>query len=756
MKAPVSLCVISRRDPHLRDMLGSVAPYVSEVVIVCNDATDTETAGIAQEYGARYEVYLGANDAEGRIDDFAQLRNHGLELATQPWVMWADSDDLVVHADALAGLVARLEPNQGVLLPYEYGYDPAGRCICRHYRERIWARGRCRFVGRVHEVAVPDPPGLVMAKSDEVLYQHRRQYIARPAEANRNLRILEAMAVDERRENPRTLYYLGLEQANAGRAVEAEQTLAEYVERSGFPDERAMALYRLVELCEQRKDYSAALRWAWEAAKANDWFESEYALTRSFYFAGEHSRALRHGKTALERPPTDTLLFVDETQRQTIKRYLTVSANAAGDVESARRYNRDVLESYPDDPLARYNEGLFASALDAGAGLLGTGDAPPASSPSGGGVPQVPPHYSPGRLRIGFVTYPAPEPWDATSVDTTGIGGSETMMAHMARLLAAKSHAVTVGANPPCVAVHDGVKYVPWQDMAGQYDVLVVSRYADLLERQVLRATVKILWCHDVMAHHATAARMLKADRVLALSEWHRQNLIAVHGLPPDQVIKTRNGIDYSRFDQPVARNPYRCINASSPDRSWPVLLDIWPRILEREPKASLHLFYGFDTWRKCADPKQLELIARLEQQIARTKGVFYEGRVNQQRLAAEYLASGVWVYPTWFWETSCIGAMEAQAAGCHVVTSRRAALPETIRDPGAALLDGEWTSPEYQAQFVEAAVQALHKPARPRAVHSEHSLRTLADDWEDMFHRLLEETSRCPIPAYQPTEAYR
>ena len=71
-------------------------------------------------------------------------------------------------------------------------------------------------------------------------------------------------------------------------------------------------------------------------------------------------------------------------------------------------------------------------------------------------------------------------------------------------------------------------------------------------------------------------------------------------------------------------------------------------------------------------------------------KGVVAHGRVDQQTLAREMLSAGVWILPTWFCETSCISAMEAQAAGLRIVASKLAALEETVADRGE-LITEDW-----------------------------------------------------------------
>ena len=147
----------------------------------------------------------------------------------------------------------------------------------------------------------------------------------------------------------------------------------------------------------------------------------------------------------------------------------------------------------------------------------------------------------------------------------------------------------------------------------------------------------------DIFAGNATHRNMLKADRVLGLSEWHCQFLRSHHNLPAAQVLKTRNGIDLTRFAEPVERNPHKAVYSSSPDRALPVLLDVWPKIRERVPDAELHIFYGFFNWRKIAeaqgDQDQQKTIDCLERRIAELKdqGVVYRDKVDQVTLAKEF-----------------------------------------------------------------------------------------------------------------------
>jgi glycosyltransferase involved in cell wall biosynthesis/2-polyprenyl-3-methyl-5-hydroxy-6-metoxy-1,4-benzoquinol methylase len=380
---------------------------------------------------------------------------------------------------------------------------------------------------------------------------------------------------------------------------------------------------------------------------------------------------------------------------------------------------------------------------------------------------QAPPANS--NLDIVFFIGDGVEVWTPASVKASGIGGSETAAVEMAKRLAANGNKVRVysGCGTSGDGIYDGVEYHQtnkFQDLT--CDVLIVSRRADMLaDRYNIEAKLKLLWVHDVYAIGATNELLLKADRILALSEWHKQNLINHHNLHPDHIIVTRNGIDLERFNKKVARNKFKAINSGSPDRSWPVLLECWTTIKERVPEAELHLFYGFKNWEYSAPffPGQTDLIAYLKNKIKEleTLGVVNHDRVNQEQLAEEFLSAGCWIHPTWFTETSCITAMEAQAAGLRMVTSSLAALNETVSTRGV-LIDGEWTSPEYKAKFVDAVVKAMtdyneaDRLQLQKYAKEHFDWNSLAREWETKFSELIVELKVNPIVPYQPTNAYK
>jgi glycosyltransferase involved in cell wall biosynthesis len=274
-----------------------------------------------------------------------------------------------------------------------------------------------------------------------------------------------------------------------------------------------------------------------------------------------------------------------------------------------------------------------------------------------------------------------------------------------------------------------------------------------------VKAKVKVLWVHDIHCGGSDAAMhrsLLKYDLILCLSDWHKQFFLQTYPfLDPNKVTVTRNGIKTERFAAATLerKKTNKLIYTSSANRGLETLLQWFPAIKSRVPDVTLDVYYGFDTWRAAVRGHQqsLDEINALENLAKATDGVSLKGRVNQTVLAEAFMDSKVWAYPTMFTETSCISAMEAQAAGCLIVTTEVAALGETVKH---GILIGTPTGEQYKKIFVDSVVAGL------RGVHSSEQLaaiehgRTLgwdvlAKDWVTLFENLTAQVQDLPMHNY-------
>jgi len=322
------------------------------------------------------------------------------------------------------------------------------------------------------------------------------------------------------------------------------------------------------------------------------------------------------------------------------------------------------------------------------------------------------------RLDVVIYTGRALEPWDPDTLRAEGMAGSETMAWELARQLVVLGHRVRVFAD--CLGKEGLFEGVEWLDSrrfrALTCDVLLSSREPAAVDpAHEVKAKVRLLWVHDVhCGDRLTPERDARTDAYLCLSGWHVACFLQHHPqVSAGKVLQIRNGIDVDEFSPHPSevRDPVRAIYSSCPSRGLKIALDAWPQVRAAVPSATLHVYYGFQNWERRAtrdgDQRALETILALKLQLENTEGVEFHGRVSPGVLAAQFRGASLWAYPNWFEETSCITAMQAQAAGLRIVTSALAALCETVGDRGV-LLAQDPRSDAYRTAFTQATIAAL------------------------------------------------
>lgn len=341
------------------------------------------------------------------------------------------------------------------------------------------------------------------------------------------------------------------------------------------------------------------------------------------------------------------------------------------------------------------------------------------------------------------------EEWAPPVLNTTGIGGSETAVVKIAEQFAGAGWTTDVYCHAGRYeGEYDGVGYWEPERLEGgtNADVLVVWRNP-AAHSIPITATQRVLWCHDVAYGPGVAGDMRVWDRVLGVSAHHANHLGRVYGLQADKMDFVPNGIDPARFVDTGRKIPGRCVYASSPDRGLDILLDLWPKIIGDETFPELHIAYGWENFDIGIRHGRRDLAAlkeRIEKQISNTPQVVWRGRLPQNELAQLYGESVAWLYPTAFFETSCISAAEAMAGGCVPVCSAVGALRETVGDGGVVVTGPNGTrSNPYSSAWRDFWVQCV------QGVVFETNLRlTLAAQarqraqsltWEHAFARWLQ-----------------
>lgn len=179
-----------------------------------------------------------------------------------------------------------------------------------------------------------------------------------------------------------------------------------------------------------------------------------------------------------------------------------------------------------------------------------------------------------------------------------------------------------------------------------------------------------------------------RADRLIAVSDFTRRELIEVLGVAPSRIATTleaaRDGfrprtaqecaatlaehkLDYRRF--------LLCVGTLEPRKNLDLVINAYAGMPQAFRRAHPLVLVGMRGW----------LTSRLEatlQPLVRTGEARPLGYVSDDALAALYASALVLVYPSMY-EGFGLPPLEAMACGTPVIASNRASLPEVVGDAG-------------------------------------------------------------------------
>ena len=231
------------------------------------------------------------------------------------------------------------------------------------------------------------------------------------------------------------------------------------------------------------------------------------------------------------------------------------------------------------------------------------------------------------------------------------------------------------------------------------------------------------------------------------MGSWQAEDLCAVSGFPREKIYLLKNGIHLPDFVADEKRAANRLIYTSTPFRGLTYLPTILKELRKKHADLEWHVFSGYQVYAGPDghfDPTAEKQFADITQRLSQAPGIVLHGNVKQSELAREFLKSTILAYPNSHKETSCITAMEAQAAGCPIVTSALAALPETVGNAGL-LIRGIPGSSQYLRDFIIAVdrllsdatlYKTLSENGRQRA--QEFSWTTIATHFETYLRKVL------------------
>jgi len=754
-KLTLTAAMIVRDGGELfKQCLESITPLVDELIVVDTGSKD-ESRALAKSHGARLFEFEW-------VDSFAAARNESWKHIRTTHALWLDHDDVILGGEHLRPKLAEIEAIKeahGLWCPYQYAFDSYGNCTTVHTRERVVKMDRpWKWKNRIHETVSTQVPG-VWYRCEEVIWKHLRQ--PKP-QMERNLRLL-FMDYAEEPDSPRTVLYIGHQYFSGGEWGKAAEWYERFaMDMRGLVVERWQALCYLARCCRMMGDTNAALKWAWAAVSIAPWWQDGYlqiaeahAMTEEWdkviYWA-EYSRTQ-------EKPPEPVFTNPVEEAAQAAC-LLERAYGIAGDYPKAVAENDRARRYMPKEENLIHNGKLFRDAI--GQVKLRDGyvnlarrmsDSKRISlAKSLNGVVQEPDVRDilvPALIRkakrgtqpdVTIFCGETLDEWTPPTLEQTGIGGSETAVVEIAKRLNGAGFRTCVYGKPgPAEGFHDGVGYIDWRRWrdTNKTDTFIAWR-TPFEEHGNVQAQRKWLWMHDlnkgVMPNEANTHFY---DAIYAVSQFHADYLAKAYPFLADRVSHLPNGVNLERFQQSVGRQRNKVVWLSSPDRGLIHLLNAWPNIMQAEPSAQLHIFYGWDNIDKMIAMGYSDLAAYklMVLQALKQPGVFWRGRVNQNELAKELLSAEAWAYPTSFVETGGISAVEALAADCYIVTSALGNLPEIVGDAGWCI-PGHPGTPTYQKRFVGLLAGGLLDVQLKHSFDGKRVPRAQMFTWDRAFER--------------------
>jgi len=691
----------------LKKAIESVAEYIDEIIVVTDKAGSLVDA-VVEELGGK--VYYREWD-----DNFANQRNFCFEQATGDWIMWLDSDDIVKNPHKIRPLL-KIAPRdaKAIVVNYVYERDKYGNTLVEHWRERIVRKeGEYKWVGVLHETLVDNNnPPVVKTKDFEIIHEHP-DFSGKISE--RNVKILEkeiARQKDAGEEvDPRLVYYLGVSYKAMGVYDMAERLLNAFCKVSGWDEQRYDAYIQLSEIGVGADNMDVAADYALLAIKERpDYPDAYYQLGNVYAEFGKFEKCRDWIEVGLSKKQNPNSDWVIQARKPQALLNISVAYTNLGQFEESNKCLEELKTLWPrergikkaikeNNRLVEHKK-ISKSFLD-----IARYNNKYDKSKNKKLIEAIPKTHkdNPITLQLKW-TYGKSKTWDnksiviycGTSFDEwspkivkRGIGGSEEAVINMSLCLTKLGYNVTVYNN--CGkqdGTYDGVEYKNhWEcNFNDQFNIFIGWRTPELFYKSI-KADKKYLWMHDVVENDTFNKTILNnVDKVILLSKYHRS---LFPNIPEDKVFYSNNGIDPKDFEGTEDRDPNRLIYASCPSRGLEHLAEMWSSIRKVNPKAELHVYYGWENYIKGNQnyPKRMEWMYKLQANL-KQDGIIDHGRIGHKELAREFMRSSIWAYPTEFPEINCITAMKAQAAGCIPVTTGFAALEETQQYGAKAKLE--------------------------------------------------------------------
>ena len=236
-------------------------------------------------------------------------------------------------------------------------------------------------------------------------------------------------------------------------------------------------------------------------------------------------------------------------------------------------------------------------------------------------------------------------------------------------------------------------------------EVLIISRYINYFLYYNFSSKKTFLWIHDIHlcpyyegdsfsreGYYILKNCIHKIDKLITLTKWHSHKFVEFYDFVDYNKIKIiGNGIDITNFLLPSSssleeeeedlaeeekekKEGFRFIWTSALNRNIEICVEIFKLICKEYPKSTLHIFRETTNYEKYIET------------LKDYSNIIFYGSVDHSRIISEFKKSDIWLYPTFWEETYCISALEAQYSKTLCIYNSIGSLGEVIGNRGIVI----------------------------------------------------------------------
>jgi FkbM family methyltransferase len=344
--------------------------------------------------------------------------------------------------------------------------------------------------------------------------------------------------------------------------------------------------------------------------------------------------------------------------------------------------------------------------------------------------------------------------WTGSDILTKGVGGSETWAIETASAMQSlyPQYKVVLFCKTDSYENFRNVDYYPLDEFYNfitttRVKACIVSRFSHYCTL-ALQGFVDNLYLmlHDLGPTGNVLPLDNKLKQIICLTPWHKRYFLQTFPHFQTRTDFCNYGINHSLF-KPGEKIKNSFIYSSFPNRGLLVLLNMWDRIKNIIPNATLHIYSDVHgKWANDNYPEEMNEIRNIlwdKYGVEKyyNRGIVYHGWCSKEKLAQGWSQAEYWLYPCKFAETFCLTALEAATTKTLAITNDLGALVDVVGDRGV-MIKGNVSTDEWQELALQKLKEIVNDNEQKNNLLEKNYSWAMEHTWENQTKELYKKLS--------------